>query len=180
MTCFTEVRLSVSARHAALYGLLGVAVDRMYVLERWGSLVHYVRNHGNEHIVAALFDLRYLLKVHLKGIDSSREEALRDAEYLGVFLKPMSTSNTDDFAFLDEHEWRVVAMPRQVELARIKETGHSDPPFKLMVGADEVRLVVLPDDSTRKMALVDLRMKEIFFDSGLYPPLLTLEECTHL
>src|SRR6185369_5575847 len=51
MTCFTEVRLSQTELHTQRYGLLGVGVSRRFVLERYGSPVHYVRNHCSECIV---------------------------------------------------------------------------------------------------------------------------------
>jgi hypothetical protein len=39
MTCFTELRLSQSQPHHIRYGLLGLVVDRMFVLQRSGGPV---------------------------------------------------------------------------------------------------------------------------------------------
>ena len=51
MTCFTEVRLSGTELHTQRYGLLGIAVNRHFVLERLGGPVHYVRNHCTEAVI---------------------------------------------------------------------------------------------------------------------------------
>jgi len=51
MTCFTEVRLSDTELHTQRYGLLGIAVNRHFVLERFGGPVHYVRNHCTESTI---------------------------------------------------------------------------------------------------------------------------------
>ena len=37
MTCFTEIRLSQAQEHSSRYGLLGVSVDRRFVLDRYGG-----------------------------------------------------------------------------------------------------------------------------------------------
>src|SRR5579862_4372518 len=37
MTCFTEIRLSQATLHAERYGLLGIAVTRSLVLDRFGG-----------------------------------------------------------------------------------------------------------------------------------------------
>jgi hypothetical protein len=174
MTCFTEVRLSAAASHAAQYGSAGIAVDRRFVLDRWGSPVHYVRNAANEHIVESFSRLRHLLQNEGQG------EALRAAEYLGVFLKPMSPPNTDSFTMLDEHEWRIVVTKEKVDFGHIKESSNPTPRFRLLIPPEEVRLLVLPDEPTRKKALADARIHTTLWDHKCYPPILTLPECANL
>ncbi len=55
MVCFTELRLSQSLPHRARYGLLGIVVDRQFVLKRHGAPVFYIPSHADESIVGNLF-----------------------------------------------------------------------------------------------------------------------------
>ncbi len=173
MTCFTEVRLSASVDHARAYGLLGIAVDRKYVLDRWGAPVHYVRNSGDEWIVGAFFDALYVADQLPAG---TRELTLANLKYLGVFLKPMSSPNSDDFAYIDEHEWRVVQTEEQVTKGRILRTTSDAPPaYRLVIDPADLKLVVFPDESTRRMAVT--RLEPLLRRAGNTVPLLTLREC---
>jgi hypothetical protein len=180
MTCFTEARLSAASVLASAFGLLGIAVDRHFVLDRWGGPVHYVRNHADEHIVASLFDLRYLLKTRLAFLGTDASDALHDAEYLGVFLKAMSTAGTDDFSMIDEHEWRVVQTTAQTDGGHIVATGFANPLFKLKLSHSDVKLLVLPDDATRTLVLNDPRFQTALWACGSHPPILTLDDCASL
>jgi hypothetical protein len=45
MTCFTELRISHSEHHWCRYGLIGIVVDRSFVLRRSGGPVLYMRSH---------------------------------------------------------------------------------------------------------------------------------------
>ena len=106
MTCFTEIRLSQSVGHAKLYGCLGIGVDREYILERWGSPVHYVRNHEREKIVSAFFDLRYMLvKLKQAGV-ADAELADGYLSYIGTFLKGMSQFGKDEMCIRDRLKGR--------------------------------------------------------------------------
>src|SRR5260221_14510840 len=51
VSCFTEVRLSQAELHSQRYGLLGIGVERKFVLDRRGGPVHYVRNASCETVV---------------------------------------------------------------------------------------------------------------------------------
>jgi hypothetical protein len=176
MTCFTEVRLSQSLRHAAEYGLLGVGVERKYVLDHWGSPVYYVRNHENEGFVGAFFDLRCrIIGQKSKGIDGS-ERAAELVNYLGTFFKAMSNRGLDDFRFLEENEWRIVLTEEQIRANKIICTGLSRPTFKIPLLSSDVRLVVFPDTKTRAMALSDAAAAPLIANGEAFP-LLTLEEC---
>jgi len=188
MTCFTEIRLSAASHHASQYGLLGIAVDRHFVLDRWGSPVHYVRNRSMEHIVGSFADLRYQLVTLLnrQGLDPQVDllarNALQHADYLGVFLKAMSAppaqqNDPDDFFFLDEQEWRVVAVPELLNKGHIVDNGKKAlPPFKLVLPADKVRLIVAPDGATRNKLIADARIGT-HWPNRIHPPILTLDEC---
>ncbi|HVO22043.1 MAG TPA: abortive infection system antitoxin AbiGi family protein [Candidatus Margulisiibacteriota bacterium] len=173
MTCFTEVRLSASADHAQAYGLLGIAVDRKYVLNRWGTPVHYVRNSDDEWIVGAFADALYQANRLPAG---TRDRMMASLRYLGVFLKPMSNSKSDDdFAYIDEHEWRVVQTEEQVRKGRICTTGLKKPQYRLLVEPSDLKLIVFPDEITRRMAV--FRLEAFLRKAGNTVPLLTLREC---
>jgi hypothetical protein len=148
MTCFSEVRLSQCVNHAITYGLLGVGVRRTFVLERWGGPVHYVRNHADDGIVGAFFDLR----VWVHGQNQS-ERAVQLVDYLGTFLKGMSEKSTDNFKFLDEHEWRIVVTEQHERSGKIVRTSNPPPEFKLPLRSGDIKLIVFPDAVTREMAL---------------------------
>jgi hypothetical protein len=184
MTCFTEVRLSAATHHASQYGLVGIAVDRKFVLDRWGGPVHYVRNGPDEYVVGSFFQLRFLLQFLSNNtagdVRDAAISALRDAEYLGVFLKPMSPPTTDSFRMLDEHEWRIVAKQQQIDRGNIIVASTPPPQFRLRIPPKEVRLLVLPDAPTRNKVLTDARIRPTLWDHGCYPPLLTLPECANL
>jgi hypothetical protein len=175
MTCFTELRLSASRQHANAFGLLGIGVDRSYVLERWGTPVHYVRNQRDEGVVGAFHQLRYLIT--RAATWTGKDDALTCCDHLGVFIKGMSSSGTDDFAFLDEQEWRVVAFDEQVKRRRIVQTTTPPPDFRLLLQPSDLRIVVFPDDVTRSLALADARVRHL---TSLLPNpihMLTLSEC---
>jgi len=179
MTCFTELRLSASTQHAAAYGLLGVAVNRAYVLQRWGAPVHYVRNHRDELIIGSFFHLLHSLTSNDPAAGNAPEGPADSLKYLGTFLKPMSSPNTDDFKFIDEHEWRVVQTNPQVQTGMIVQTGLSEPQYRLLVSPAELKLLVLPDDGTRSLAVADPRLSGLIFNHAHPVPLLTVEECSH-
>lgn len=180
MTCFTEVRLSNAIAHARKFGLLGIAVDRRFVLDRWGSPVHYVRNSKEENLVGKFFELRYLLQQCARSGGVSTQDALDAAEHLGLFFKPMSSPNTDDFAMIDEHEWRVVWNEEQQTRGNIAPTGAVHPEFRMPVSHSDVRLIVFPDEITRRRALADRRFIRRFPAGSSNPPLLTLQETQSL
>jgi hypothetical protein len=172
MTCFTEVRLSQALNHARSYGLLGIAVDRKYVLDRWGSPVHYVRNHSDEKIVGAFLELRHCILTHKTAGTERADELLR---YLGTFLKAMSQKNADDYGHLNELEWRIVATEEQVEMGNLRRTGTEQPLYRLLLRRGDVRLVVFPDDRTRQSAYANQRVRAFFSDCQV--PFLTIREC---
>jgi hypothetical protein len=148
MTCFTELRLSSSHSHVQRYGLLGVVVDRLFVLERLGAPVHYVRQHHAEALVGNLAQLTHWIH-GLKGKDADAEQMQHAAMFAASFLKGMSHPSTDDFAFLDEHEWRIVQTDSVVSAGRIVATGLPHPCYRVPVAVGDVRLLVVPDEIVR-------------------------------
>ena len=180
MTCFTEERLSATGSHANAYGPVGVAVDRQFVLDRWGSPVHYVRNTPNEGIVRAFATLRNLLGSFKRSSLSGAVEAMAHANYLGTFIKGMSHPDTDDFSFIDENEWRIALGEGPLDRGLILRTNVSRPEYRIPLTPAEVRLLVLPDEETRHLLVRDPTVVRLFFHAGMHPPFLTLRECAQV
>lgn len=181
MTCFTEVKLSNSNQHAKQYGLLGVAVDRAFVLDRWGSPVHYVRNHQYESIVANFDALyKYLENVIKKKEGEEEKEAINkkfQLQHLFTFLKSMSEHNQDDFKYLNEHEWRIVHTFQMVEKNNIIKCSTPPPKYKIPLLINDLKLLIFPDEITRQLAIENEKLKNLFSKHNNYPPMLTLDEC---
>jgi len=173
LTCFSEVRMSEAANHAGRYGLLGVAVTREYLLERWGGPVKYVRNHKWEAYIAALMTI-------YKRLEALKEEHMLELFLLmSAFVKGMSDRDTDNFAYLDENEWRVMQTKGQTESGRIVKTGLTEPEYRLVLGESDVRVVVFPDAKTRSMARTHAGVQS-WLEGAHAPALLTVDECGHL
>lgn len=190
MTCFSEERLTTSASHTKKFGLLGIGVDRRFILDRFGGPVHYVRNHFGDYIVSAYAGIRKWIEQRFEESQKldpnsaqtkNAENALGQANYFGAFLKPMSTAclkpdEKDDFSFIDEHEWRIAFMPALIQMGWATEHGNGPPEYKLLLNVEDIGLLVLPDEITRKMALADPRFKSRLLDKGVYPPVLILAD----
>jgi hypothetical protein len=164
MTCFTEVKLSETEDHTRRYGLLGLAVDRLFVLDRYGGPVHYVRNGVGEKIVG------YAAQFFANGQLPAELEPARN--FNTCFLKMMSNKGTDDFEFLDEHEWRIVYTDDQEKQGTIRKTDVERPLYKIPFQPHDLKFVVFPDLHTRALALKDPSLREL-----LICPCLTIEEC---
>lgn len=178
IVCFTENRLSKTFTHAKKYGFLGFAVNRLFVLDRHGGPVQYLRNHTNEAIVASLEEIgEYLLK---HANDDSESVRRADAiSYLVCFYKAMSKENKDSFDFIDEHEWRLVRTEEQINRGNIKKcelSGDFYVPFTM----DDCKLIVVPNDRVRSAIWTDLRIKKRFDAAKRPPNILTVEECLQL
>jgi len=95
------------------------------------------------------------------------------------FLKEMSDS-PDDFKIMDEAEWRIVYTDRAYEEGRLRKTELEQPKSKIPFTQRELRILVLPDEETRMLALDDPYIKEwLLEDSTSLPIIITAEECLH-
>jgi hypothetical protein len=83
-TCFTELRLSLSMRHAKQYGRLGFGVKRPFLFDRRGRpLVYFGRSierHNDDFLRACSFELKDKRMLH--------------------FFKSMNSTATLDYDFL--------------------------------------------------------------------------------
>ncbi len=91
-TCFTELKLSESRKHAIRYGRLGVGVKRPFIFTRYGRPMAYYGFNAN------LNKDKFLKKCAIE---------LQDKKMLN-FFKPMNSSNTLNYDFYAESEWRII------------------------------------------------------------------------
>jgi len=171
VTCFTEVRLSQAEEHSKQYGLLGIGVERKFVLDRRGGPVHYVRNGPRETVVGNSLALFWYLQ---------EKDAQVQAELMRRnigFLKPMSNPGEDDYAYLDEHEWRIIHSHEEEKRGLIVRTGLERPFYRIPVQPADVRLIVFPDADTRRLATDDEQIRSFFLREKKLPIFLTLEDC---
>lgn len=150
MTCFTELRLTAAKAHYARYGLLGIVVDRKFVLERWGAPVHYVRSNADDVIVGnAAMLLAWIQKQKDNGTQDA-DAVMVNLKFLVGFMKGMSDPDTENFLYLEEQEWRVVHSYGQQERGRILPTSTDTPRYLLPFSRSDVQMLVVPDSKFRE------------------------------
>lgn len=91
-TCFTELKLSESRKHARRYGRLGIGVKRPFVFSRLGRPVIYYGFHKSS-----------ANDIFLK----KTVQDLTDKTLLN-FFKPMNSSTILNYDFYAESEWRII------------------------------------------------------------------------
>jgi len=90
-TCFTELKLSESRKHARRYGRLGIGVKRPFIFDRGGRPVIYYHPH---RLTSDVF-LKHCVK------DLANRSLLN-------FFKPMHSSKILNFDLYAESEWRII------------------------------------------------------------------------
>lgn len=91
-TCFTELKISQSRVHANRYGRLGIGLKRPYLFNRFGRPVAYFGFHE---------------KIHNDKFLQTCAKDISDKNFLN-FFKPMNSSNTLNYDFYSESEWRII------------------------------------------------------------------------
>jgi hypothetical protein len=172
MLCFTELRASQSQSHRGSYGLLGVVVDRHFVLRRAGGPVLYVRNHPDDGVVGNLArTFEWLNEQVDAGVQGARD--VRDSlPYPVAFLKAMSEAGVDDYRYIDEFEWRIVHTHQQQAAGRIVPTGQARPKYRVPITIEDLKMVIVPDSEVRDRAVETIQR----WSSGRVPPVLTIDE----
>lgn len=178
VTCFTERRLTQSKPHNDLYGLLGIVVDRTFVLERHGAPVFYVRSHPDESIVGNLFQTYYWIEDQEKRGADYATQVLENFSVPLAFVKAMSKPSADDFEYLDENEWRIVHTYRIEERGLIVPTNQDPPKYKIPLKRTDLKMLVLPDSIVKELVAKDARISEWF--NNQLPPILTVEDFEEL
>ena len=134
--------------------------------------VHYVRNHSDERVIARATDVWAWLR------DSKADQIFMDAfHYTVSFLKPMSDEETDNFRYLDENEWRIVATRDSADSRSIRFSNPDRQGYNVLLSPEDVKLVVFPNDSVRSRASQDSAVVNWFHPLGRQPTFLTIAEC---
>jgi abortive phage resistance protein AbiGi (putative antitoxin) len=108
ITCFTELKLSESRKHAKNYGRLGIGVKRNFLFDRSGRPLTYFRKDQLKNDI-------FLQKC---SID------LKDKNYLN-FFKPMNSTSTLNYDLYGESEWRVLYFKELLTKKLIKDPRDS-------------------------------------------------------
>lgn len=108
-TCFTELKLSESRKHARNYGRLGIGVKRLFLFNRSGRPLIYYGNHEKPD------DDIFLKKC---------VQELTDTNLLN-FFKPMHSApkKTKNYDFYSESEWRILYFEKLLEDKLIVDPG---------------------------------------------------------
>lgn len=108
---------------------------------------------------------------------------LAKVSLLSAYSKPMSDSQ-NPFQYLDEMEWRIVHSDRPVDEGQMipvtVPTEHAE--YKIPFAADDLKLLILPDDETRGMMFDSKKIMEWFRDKKgrlRLPMISTVEECAN-
>lgn len=91
-TCFTELKLSESRKHARQYGRLGIGVKRPFVFKRLGRPLVYYGFHE--------------MRRDDKFLEACAKELI-SADLLN-FFKPMNSSAKLNYDYYSESEWRII------------------------------------------------------------------------
>lgn len=165
--CFTEIKLSQAQKHAEEYGLLGIALSRKFVLERYGNPVFYVQN-GDRGIVVENIDI-------VRGSLENNRELKKALEVVLAFFKNMSDKNKDALKYYDEMEWRIVhsdLLEREGYIKRSLDGSN----FFLRLRPDHIKAIIFPNHKTKKNALEDEWLKKYFFRKKI-PMITTVLDC---
>lgn len=183
--CFTELRLSRASKHAERYGLLGIVVDRTYVLDRWGGPVHYVRSNKNDAIVQNVHELHEWIVDNFiepnvgKNVGLTKNPS-HNLWNIQSMMKSMSRiGENDDFEYLDEREWRIPhSSTHGRESGLYVVTGKQRPEFLVPVEPTELKMLVVPDSEFRSLIISDERF--IAWTAAYQPPILTFEDLENI
>jgi hypothetical protein len=161
--CFTEIRLSQSQTHAERYGKLGIVFARDFIMNKGGRSVIYIPYEAD----------KCLLEDSIRDLHKKSEkiqEICRSVKYIMTYVKRMSDGRGEDY--YEEMEWRLV----QDESNNVPFTsGEKRKIWRLKFNADDVKVIIFPDEETKKMAVADTIMKDFF--SKHTPIMATLKDC---
>lgn len=198
MTCFTEIKLSNIQEHTMHYGCLGVGFNRQFVIDLFGSPVQYVSGTRQDKVTMKLIEISDILTrlsdSNKDNVDIKTEEGdlsyniKLDAGHRAVFkelhkhlkpfvllLKPMSDV-PGDYRNFNESEWRVLYYANEQEKVTFLEKDNT-PVAKITFEPAELKILILPDDLTRQMALKDSVIIDWFGNPLDLPIIVTVEEC---
>jgi hypothetical protein len=162
--CFTEIRLSQVQTHSGRYGKLGIGFSRDFIMSKGGRPVIYIPYEAAPGSC--------ILEDSIKTVyerSGDHEEVHRAARWIMAYVKRMSDGKGQDF--YEEMEWRVVHDERQKHFTEGESTGV----HRLKFGASDVRVVVFPDENTKRMSLEDEVIRKCL--SEHMPLIATVDDC---
>jgi hypothetical protein len=137
----------------------------------------------------------------LRGLYSQLSGAVDLLRQHATLLKPMSNYEQDDFEFFEEAEWRIVhdedwyeklkrvkpVTPFGIDVLALTEqwkrnphivpSGSDRPRFYFTFHADDLALLIVPDERTRSRLWDDADIRNWLSSRQSHLPILTLEEC---
>jgi len=170
--CFTEIRLSQVQAHSDRYGKLGLGFARDFITNKGGRPVVYIPYNASE-------DSR-LLEDSIKNVYERSQDNTgihRSAKWIMAHVKRMSNENNDEIAgyedYYEEMEWRIVydENPENRHLTQGQGKGIR----RLKFEASDIRVLVFPDEDTRRISLEDDILKRYL--SEHMPIMATLADC---
>lgn len=168
MICFSEVRLDRVGGHEGKYGRLGIGFSRDWLLSCGANPVLYLQSarQGIVNTNMLIFtDLLDSQEVH-------QDIKLALLQFL-TYVKPMSDLEDVTQAHYEDMEWRIVPAKMTDTLSGTEEwptcfVQRRDGIY-LPFDPEQVKLLITPDETTRRMALSDPILKRCF---GVHLPMM--------
>jgi hypothetical protein len=180
ITCFTENRINYYKEHAEKYGLLGFGFSKEWVLERDGMPVIYLKNDSTDIHTKMISDIVIALQNYTDNNGNIDKTFYNEFSLLFDYAKPMSNPGTKDFKYLEEAEWRI-CWNNNIDVKKTnKNTGVTPPEYFLPFKPDDLKLIVLPDNTCRKMAMSDPVFLPYYQSGNCEALILSLQEIEKL
>lgn len=162
--CFTEIRLSHAQTHAERYGKLGIGFTRDFIMNKGGRPVIYIPYKAETCLLENSIGNAY-------ENSKNSEEIHRSLKWILAYVKRMSDKNGEDY--YEEMEWRLVydESPNNKHFTKGEKKGI----YRLKFKADDIKVIIFPDEKTKQMSLDDKTIKKFF--SKHTPIMATLENC---
>lgn len=168
--CLTEIKLSKVEQHTLKYGKLGIGFSRDFVISNYGNPVTYVTNSDHSSLLVEHYAF---LHQFLRTVEN--REMLARLEYLMGFVKNMSDVNNNDMVYYEEMEWRITHNDVLEQAGHIVAEDLDRGVYRLHFDAEQIKLIVFPNEETKSIALVDNELLPLIQQH--HPILLTLENC---
>ena len=175
--CFTEIKLRLARKHAQRYGLLGLGVDRDFVLKRYGNPVFYMKSGDSNVAVNANKVLEFLKELYEKAPDKKEQDRidgiLLEYRTLLAYFKNMNDKGSDDLTYYDELEWRITHLNRLEDEGRLSVVDKANYVYLLKLKPGDVKVLVFPDEKTKTRAFNNTRFSKLIEK----PICLTIDDC---
>ena len=110
----------------------------------------------------------------IRGFVNGNQTMTKSLEIALGFIKNMSPDNKKTFEFYDEMEWRIIQIDDLIGTYLSVEDA-ANHIYRLLFKPNDVKLIVFPDQKTKKMAIQDRDIRNFF--NGNYPTLITTNDC---